>query len=432
MSPSVSVHFLQTQSDARLLALARRGSESAFEALVNRYRKQLLGYCRRMLLPTARAEDAVQQALLQAWLALRDGTEVRDVRAWLFQITHNTALNTLRRSRYDYLELSESLVGAEAPDSDLDRRIAVREALAGLAALPELQREALLRTAVEGRSHDEVAAALGLSDGAVRGLIYRARATLRAAATALTPTPLVTWLATAGEHSAPLAQRLSEAAVGGGTAGVIGVLVKGGAAAVTAGALVAGVSAVRPHRLSVSHASTARHGSQRSGTRGDRSPGAVPAADVLSRAAVLSRSGRSGDSPALTRAHRNANHHSTAPPESNGRLDHRQEHQSASQPAPADHGGDQGSGSPVDHHSSDAHSGGGDPGSSGDSGSSGNGVPTGTTHGDSTPPTGDSGSAPAPAPADHSSPDASTGLRTRTADEFPGAPTGVPVPAASG
>src|ERR1700737_99996 len=105
MSPSVSVHFLQTQSDARLLALARRGSERAFEALVNRYRKQLLGYCRRMLLPTARAEDAVQQALLQAWLALRDGTEVRDVRAWLFQITHNTALNTLRRSAYDYLEL---------------------------------------------------------------------------------------------------------------------------------------------------------------------------------------------------------------------------------------------------------------------------------------------------------------------------------------
>jgi RNA polymerase sigma factor (sigma-70 family) len=432
MSPSVSVHFLQTQSDARLLALARRGHERAFEALVNRYRKPLLAYCRRMLLPAARAEDALQQALLQAWLALRDGTEVRDVRAWLFQITHNTALNTLRGSRYDYLELSESLVGAEAPESDLDRRIAVREALAGLAALPELQREALLRTAVEGRSHDEVAAALGLTDGAVRGLIYRARATLRAAATALTPTPLVTWLATAGEHSVPLAQRLSEAAAGGGTAGVIGVLVKGGAAAVTAGALVAGVSAVRPHRLPVSHASTARHGLQRSGSQSDGSPAAVPAADVLSRAAVSGRSGLGSDSapPALVRAHRNANRHITAPSQSNDKLDHQHEHQSASQPAPADHTGDQGAGPPADHHSSDVHSGGGDPGSSGDHGSSGNGVPTGTTPGDATPPAGDSGSA--PAPADHSSPDASAGLRPRTADEFPGAPTGVTVPAPSG
>jgi RNA polymerase sigma factor (sigma-70 family) len=404
MSPSVSVHFLQTQSDARLLALARRGHERAFEALVNRYRKPLLAYCRRMLLPSARAEDALQQALLQAWMALRDGTEVRDARAWLFQITHNAALNTLRRSRYDYVELNESLVGAEAPESDLDRRIAVREALAGLAALPELQREALLRTAVEGRSHHEVAAALGLTDGAVRGLIYRARATLRAAATALTPTPFVTWAAAAGEHSAPLAQRLSEVAAGGGTAGVIGVLVKGGAAAVTAGALVAGVSAVHPHVASVSHASTARHGVQRSRSPAEALPAAVLAADVVSRAALPG----GGDSAprGAAQPHRHANQDVTAPSRRDGESDHKQQHQSASQPAPADHSGDQGVS--TDHHSSDVHTG-SDSGSSvgsGDSASSGTGTAgSGSPHGDSTPPSGDSGSA--PSSTDHSSPDAS-------------------------
>ena len=136
MSPSVSARLLLTQSDARLVAFAHAGHERAFEALVQRYRRPLLAYCRRLLLSQERAEDALQQALLQAWLALRAGTEVGDVKPWLYRIVHNAALNALRVSGYDYCKLSETLSGADAPQADLDRRIAVREALAGLAALP--------------------------------------------------------------------------------------------------------------------------------------------------------------------------------------------------------------------------------------------------------------------------------------------------------
>ena len=282
MSPSVSVHFLQTQSDVRLLALARRGHGRAFEALVRRYRKQLLDHCRRLLLPEGRAEDALQQALLQAWMALERGDEVRDVRSWLFRIAHNASLNALQRSRYDYAELSDSLIGAHAPEADLDRRIAVREALAGLAALPPQQRDALLRTAVDGHSHEQVAAAMGLSEGAVRGLVYRARATLRAAASALTPPPLVAWAASAGEHGVPLAQRLTEASAAGGGAGVMAVIFKGGAVAVTAGALAVGVSAVHPRLLSASHASAAGRAS---------APGPRPAAAAAAGAGAADDSG---------------------------------------------------------------------------------------------------------------------------------------------
>ena len=245
MSPLVSVRFLQTQTDARLVALSRAGHERAFEALVQRYRKPLLAYCRRLLLPEARAEDALQQALLQAWLALQKETEVRNAKAWLYGIVHNAAISSLRASGYDYGELSESLHGAGAPEEDLDRRIAVRETLAGLAALPAMQREVILRTAVEGTSHEEVARSLGLSDNAVRGLVYRARATLRAAATAVTPIPLLTWASGRGTSGAPLSQRLAELTAGG-SAGVGGMLLKGGAIAVTAGALATGTGIVHP------------------------------------------------------------------------------------------------------------------------------------------------------------------------------------------
>ena len=71
--------------------------------------------------------------------------------------------------------------------------MAAREALAGLAALPDLQRQVMVSTALDGASHEEVATALGLSTGSVRGLIYRARSTLRAAAAAVIPAPVIEW-----------------------------------------------------------------------------------------------------------------------------------------------------------------------------------------------------------------------------------------------
>src|SRR4051812_33278206 len=98
---SPSSVLLRTQSDERLVALARAGHERAFEAIVERYRAPLLRGARRYL-PEARAEDALQQAFIAAWTAIRCGDEVRELRAWLYRIVHNTALNQLRLSGYDY------------------------------------------------------------------------------------------------------------------------------------------------------------------------------------------------------------------------------------------------------------------------------------------------------------------------------------------
>jgi RNA polymerase sigma factor (sigma-70 family) len=230
LSPS-SV-LLRTQSDERLVVLARGGSERAFEAIVERYRGVLLRGARRFL-PDARAEDALQQALLSAWSALQRGDEVRDLRAWLYKIVVNTALNQLRVSGYDYAELRESLRGGEAPQEEMERRAVVRETLAALAGLPERQREALLRIAVEGRSQDEVARELGVSEGAVRQLVHRARLTLRAAATVIVPLPLAQWAAAAAGTTTvagPTAERIAELVAGAGAgafaakAGTVAVL----------------------------------------------------------------------------------------------------------------------------------------------------------------------------------------------------------------
>src|SRR3954471_4316673 len=229
--PSPSSVLLRSQSDDRLVVLARAGHERAFEAMVERYRGPLLRAARRYL-PEARAEDALQQAYISAWSALQRGDDVRDLRAWLYRIVHNTALNQLRVSGYDYAELEESLSlgGGFGSQDELERRAVVRQTLTGLAALPERQREALLRIAIEGRSQEEVARELGVSEGAVRQLVHRARLTLRAAATAVTPLPLAAWAAGAaasgGAVSSQMTERIAEL-VGGAGAGAF--LAKAGA-----------------------------------------------------------------------------------------------------------------------------------------------------------------------------------------------------------
>src|SRR3954471_11667532 len=236
---SPSTVLLRTQSDERLVALARAGHERAFEAIVERYRRALLREARRYL-PEARAEDALQQTLVAAWTALRRGDDVRELRPWLYRIARNTALNQLRLAGYDYAELREALSIGPAPQDEIERRSVVRQTLAGLAELPERQREALLRIAVEGRGQEEVARELGVSAGAVRQLVHRARVTLRAAATALVPTPVAGWAAGAAGGATPAV----EVAAGTGTAAV---LAKAGAVAVLAGGAVAGPAAVLHH-----------------------------------------------------------------------------------------------------------------------------------------------------------------------------------------
>lgn len=254
MSPKLPARLLATQSDKRLVEMVGEGNERAFDALVQRYRRQLLRYCARMGLSEARADDVLQHAFLQAWLALERGAEVRELKPWLYRVVHNAAVNALRSSARDHGPLAdvEELDSAPAVESELKRRIAVRAALSDVAALPPMQRDALLMSAVGGRSHQEVANALGVTDGAVRGLLYRARATLRGAAAALTPQPLLSWGSGGASRVSQAASRLAELASAGGGSDMGATLLKGAAVAVT-GALAAGAVLGPLHHHGASH-----------------------------------------------------------------------------------------------------------------------------------------------------------------------------------
>jgi RNA polymerase sigma-70 factor (ECF subfamily) len=308
LSPLVSTYFLQRQSDERLVTAARTGNERAFEVLVKRHHQQLLAYARRLTGTDPRAEDALQQALLQAWVALRGDAHPEQFKPWLFRIVHNVVVSGLRRSQHATVGLDEALETAERVDS-VEARMAFREALAGLAALPEPQRRAIVLTALGGSSHDEAAVELGLSRGALRGLIYRARATLRSAA-ALLPAPLAAWVLNRPRRST-VGERTAELLAGSSSVGAGGLIVKAGAIAATAGALAAGTQ-ILPGLGPAHH-----HGAQSVARIADPDPAARgvsrPAAATSSTVLVASTDRREPSATAVVTADRVAagqGHHS--------------------------------------------------------------------------------------------------------------------------
>ncbi len=212
---------LATQSDSRLVDLVRAGYEPAFETIVARYRSALLRYAERFL-SRERAEDVVQQSLVSAYEAMLRDTAELNLRPWLYRIAHNTALNGLRDRALGHAELDETIDGVERPDQALERTQGLQEVVAAVQALPERQRDAIVLRELEGRSYDEIATALGVSDGSVRQLLHRARNTLRAGATALTPVGLLLrlpWALPAEPIGARVAELCGAAGAGRGRGG---------------------------------------------------------------------------------------------------------------------------------------------------------------------------------------------------------------------
>ena len=190
LRPLLAGVVLRSQSDARLAQLASEGHQPAFTTIFERYQGELVASAAGVV-RTGRAEDVVQHAMLNAWSALLSGEVVAQPRAWLHRIVHNIALNTVARRGYDDGEIPQTAASPILTDEVVEGRVSAARALAAVAALPEAQRRALALTAIGGHSASDAAAELGISETAMRQLIYRARSNVRSAVSAVTPLPFI-------------------------------------------------------------------------------------------------------------------------------------------------------------------------------------------------------------------------------------------------
>ncbi len=219
---------LRSQPDRRLVKLVREGYEAAFEEIVRRYRRPLDRFAAAIV--GNRSEDVTQDAFSKALLALRGSEAEIELRPWLYRIVRNTALNDLRDAPPLTEELGEAVASGRSAAVEAERHEEIAKLIGRLRALPEPQRAAIVMRELEGLSHEEIAAALGVSGGAARQAIYRARLALRDGLGLLVPLPLLRLLF---DHAA-------EAAVAGGAAAATSAASASGGGAATLGGLSAG------------------------------------------------------------------------------------------------------------------------------------------------------------------------------------------------
>ncbi len=160
------------------------------------------------------------------------------MKPWLYTIVRNRALNAKRDNR-SHEPIDETLTGSPQPDEILLGRDELARVVTAVNALPRAQREALVRSAVDGHTHEQIASTLETSPGAVRQLIYRGRATVRFGLGVLIPLPIMGMIAGGSSGTATAA-----AAGTIGAAGAAGAVGAGGGSIALTGATLAAISAV--------------------------------------------------------------------------------------------------------------------------------------------------------------------------------------------
>ncbi|MCJ2178406.1 RNA polymerase sigma factor [Novosphingobium album (ex Hu et al. 2023)] len=174
------------RDEAKLVAAARAGDRGAFDQIVAMHAPRLIRLASGMLADLPDAEDAVQDALAAAWLALHRFDPAKPLGPWLSTITINKCRDAMRRRtlrRFFRLGAADRLESLADPEPASDRQFASRQMMEmvqrEISRLPQRLKEPFVLVTFDGRSQAEAAAILGVSEKAVEMRIYRARNRLR-------------------------------------------------------------------------------------------------------------------------------------------------------------------------------------------------------------------------------------------------------------
>jgi RNA polymerase sigma-70 factor, ECF subfamily len=125
-----------------------------------------------------RADDLVQQTVLNSLAGRQSFHPGTNFSGWLFRIERNEFISGLRRQR-PTVDLDDTIANTLSDAPRQESAIVLREFTTAFRVLPGTQRKALLLTAIEGHSHKRIAAHSGVSVDTVKSRVSRARATLR-------------------------------------------------------------------------------------------------------------------------------------------------------------------------------------------------------------------------------------------------------------
>lgn len=176
--PPLRGTWMMMHEETRALLPAMAEARDQFMELVAELRPELHRYCARMTGSIFDGEDAVQDTLAKAYYALGQMREPPNLKPWLFRIAHNTAIDFVRRHERKDVDVVPDVPERAEPEEPGVDPVLVEAALTVFVQLPPVQRGALILKDVLGHSLEEVATTLGISVGAVKAALWRARANL--------------------------------------------------------------------------------------------------------------------------------------------------------------------------------------------------------------------------------------------------------------
>ena len=169
------------EQDRDLIRRVGAGDHVAFRGLVERYQGPLYAYVLRMVLRPPVAEELVQEAFVRAFRAAPRYRPTASVSTWLFHIASRLAMNEAARAYHRHevaAEVPDLPAETRGPLEELERKELSQTLEAALARLPPQQRAAVVLARFEEMPYREIGKVLDVSEGAVDGLLQRARQTL--------------------------------------------------------------------------------------------------------------------------------------------------------------------------------------------------------------------------------------------------------------
>ncbi len=183
----------ESYTDAEVMLRVKAGDQSAFDYLVQKYRRPLVSFMYRMARNSAAAEDLAQEVFLRVYRSRQTYEASAKFTTWLYRIATNLAVNHARDTRHERPEVTVSL---DEPDEETgttldvaDGTITAEEALvrrermlairSKVEALPERQKLAVIMHKYQQMDYKQIAEVLKLSESATKSLLFRAYETLR-------------------------------------------------------------------------------------------------------------------------------------------------------------------------------------------------------------------------------------------------------------
>ncbi|MEQ1885127.1 MAG: sigma-70 family RNA polymerase sigma factor [Bryobacteraceae bacterium] len=178
------------EPDTELMLRVRDGDDESFGILLSQHRGPVIHFLYRMVQNPSVSEELAQEVFLRVYRSRSTYEPTAKFRTWLYRIATHVALNSIRDRKNEKgqqsldVEIADG-IAMEVPDhsptaeQSLVREARVAEIRKAIQTLPERQRAAVLLHKYEGMDYAQIGEALGMSESALKSLLFRAYETLR-------------------------------------------------------------------------------------------------------------------------------------------------------------------------------------------------------------------------------------------------------------